>query len=723
MIKRSVITKLIILLFVTLFASSLCFAINLAYANDTEVVSIKIDLHLGDYELNNMPNAVKNETYPIFDYSATDNLGNKVDDVSVLVYYDQDGNTNIGSNLDDKLVLVKDGRFLTDKEGIYIIEYVANKGRISKRERIYVKALSVEDYVAPQYVPNKNIPSSITAGEKVFLLEGDLLEDTRYGKTDVTTEIIYEGLYSPQKIKVCENKKDFDYFIPKVSGQYRIRYKLENILGENKIVYVDKIIDVLDSECPKIEMPGFSKVYFKGETVKFPTAQAIEYTNGEVYYVPIKIFINDEEITSSMEYTFSALGTYEVKYEAQNIFTENKSAIKQQVVVNDRAVDSKEMFISKYMYLDGFEEKYFKDSLEYENKVLTLTTPNEKRDRSYMEFKRPIIEEMLNVSVGVETLKCNFERLYVRFIDSENSNEFIEMSFAENVEKGVRSVVKYLNGKPVDVYSGKVFSEAGQVYSHTTFSLSYNKSDFTIVDKENQKIFELTSYFGGEVFNGFSSGKVYIQVGVKNITAESQIKIYSLAGTAISDSEKDKTKPTFIVTADNPQYIRAEYGTQVVIPKIKTFDLFDENVRIDLKIAKKSGAVIIEQAMVGDYSYQINSYDELVITYTAIDFSGNKVDKRCSLIVIDRIAPTVEIPNISSSYSVGKTITLPEIVCSDNSGDECFVSSYIVEPAGDKKWLKDGVYTFEVEGTYMLRIYVFDSDGNSTCVEFIINCD
>ena len=723
MIKQSFIKIWILFLSLGLFISSMCLVMSFAYANDMEIVSINIDLQIGDYDLNNMPNAIQNETYPIFDYSATDNLGNEVEDVSVLVYYDQDGNTNIGSSLDDKLVAVKDGRFLTDKEGIYIIEYVASKGRISERARIYVKALSADDYVAPRYVPNENIPSSIKAGEKVFLLEGALFQDARYGITEVSTEITYEGLYSPQEIQIYENKKENDFFIPKACGKYTIQYKLKNILGQNKIVCFEKVIDVENSENPKIDEHVFDKVYFKGETINFPTTQAREFVDGEVYYVPIKVFINDEEITSSMKYTFSNLGVYKIKYQAQSVLTENDSVIEQEVVVSDIAVNDEEMFISKYLYLDGFEEKYFKDdSSEYENNVLTLTTPNGKRDISVMEFKRPIIKEMLNVSVGVETTKCNFEQLYVRFTDSENSSEFIEMSFIEKIEKGVRSVEKYLNGKFVGVYSGKVFSGAGAVYSPTTFSLEYNKSDFTIIDKDGQKVFELNSYFGGEIFKGFSSGKAYIQVGIKNITAESQIKIYSIAGTAISNSEKDKVKPTFLVTEDNPQYIRGEYGTQIVIPKIKVFDLYDDNVRIDIKIAKKSGAVLVQHTMDGDYLFQGDAYGELVITYTATDFSGNKRDKRCILIVIDRISPTVNIPSVPASFGLGATLTIPKVDYIDNSGSECTTSAYIIDTAGNRKWIKDGIYIFNAVGEYKLRIFVFDSDGNSTCIEYVIHC-
>lgn len=723
MVKRNFFVKWIIILFVGLIVSSFCVALNLTYASDSETTSIDIILEVGDYELSNMPNSIEGETYPIFDYSATDNLGNNVDDISVLVYFDEDGKTNIGSTADDKLVLISEGRFITDKEGVYVIEYVARKGRVSERERIYVKALAKEQYVAPQYFINENIPSSVEVGDKVFLLEGTLIEDVRYGKTNVTTKIIYEGQYSVQQIDVYKNEKDLDFFIPKVSGKYKICYSLENILGENKIISFEKEIDAKDVESPKIDMPVFDKVYFVGETVKFPTTQAIEYKGGEIYYVPVKVFVNNEEITSSMEYTFLSNGIYEIRYEAQNIFTENKSVIKQNVVVNDLSVSAEEMFVSKYLYVEGFEEVYIKDSLEYENNVFTLISPNEKREDTYVEFKRPILESMLNVSVGVETLKCNFEQLYVRFIDSENFDEQIEISFSEKIEKGVRTVLKYLNGKEVGAFNGKVFSGAGSVYSHTTFSLEYNKEDYTIIDDDGKKVFDLTSYFGGEVFKGFSSGKAYVQIGIKNNYEQSQIKLYSLAGTAISDSDKDKSKPVFLITDQTPQHIVAEYGEQVNIYKMPTFDLFDENVRVDVKITKTNGEVIVERTMEGDYLYKINSYDDLVIKYTAIDFAGNKREKKINLTVIDRVSPKVIVPQIASGYKVGQTLNVSDIVYTDNSGAECVVSCYIVEPSGDNQWLKDKVYTFKTKGEYKLNICVFDNDGNSTCIEFDIVCN
>ena len=121
-----------------------------------------------------------------------------------------------------------------------------------------------------------------------------------------------------------------------------------------------------------------------------------------------------------------------------------------------------------------------------------------------------------------------------------------------------------------------------------------------------------------------------------------------------------------------------------------------------------------------DYFYLIDSYEDLIVTYTATDFAGNKREQRCSLSVIDRISPMVDIPEVSESIKLGKTLTVPKIVYTDNSGSECVVSTYIVKPSGDKKWLKEGVYTFDEKGEYKLRFCVFDNDGNSTCVEFIV---
>ena len=66
-----------------LFVSFGALSVN-AFDPNFLATDVQIEIDLESYDVEEMPNALVGETYPVFDYSATDNLGNVVEDKKVL---------------------------------------------------------------------------------------------------------------------------------------------------------------------------------------------------------------------------------------------------------------------------------------------------------------------------------------------------------------------------------------------------------------------------------------------------------------------------------------------------------------------------------------------------------------------------------------------------------------------------------------------------------------
>ncbi len=693
-----------------------------AQANDVRMKAIEIKVDLNGYDLDEMPNALEGEYYPVFNYTAKDDLGNDIENRQALVYYDENKDTHKGNTADDVLVPIVDARFKTEKVGTYVIEYTASKEHVSAKERIYITALEANNYGESQYTVNAEIPSSVATGSFVYLLDGTIRSDSRFGRAELKTEIRYEGEYDCEEITVYGNENMTKYFVPTVAGEYSVVYTVTNILGENKKVEVVKTVSVTDSDVPVIKEVVFNQIIHKGEIVSLPKTEAVEYRNGKIYYVPVEVYFGENNITDTMTYAAETAGDFAVRYEATSLFDGSKKSVySTPVTVLDTQEAKDKTVLEKHLYTNGLVSSFLQSTNATVADAVILTADGS-QSKAFAQFKNPLAEKYLNLKVGVEVSKSNFERLFIRFTDSKEANQAVEVSFVERTEKNGTFVDVYLNGKLVNTLDNKVFSVTDAAAARSFFTVSYDAANKRLIGDEKKTLCNIYTYMSGEEFKGFSSQKAYVSFGMDGIEGESQLKLVELATQTITGSSVDDKKPFFV---DEPFSGRVDYGSTVVIPKPNVFDVYDAQPVCTLKMTDSHGNVLCEKQLTDDYAFTVSAYGKINLVYTLWDESGNFFEKKKSIMVVDRVSPFVEAAEIDTEVSIGTTLQLPKATVTDNSGKACTLSIYVIEPDGFRRWVKwqeDGSYQYQFaeKGTYYVTYCAADEDGNITTLRYTV---
>ena len=721
------------LIAILIFSFGVGLKLNNSFANENKITSLDIQLDLGTYNKDELPNGVEKCSYPVFEYNATDNLGNKISDVEVLVYYDAVGDSYMGNLQDDVLVATENGRFKTETAGEYVIEYTARYQALRKTVRLYVTVVEDELYVESNYLINSGIANESFTGYDIKLLEGEIVSDDKFGVAELTIDVSYSGDYAEQVNEVVINKGfDLsDYFCPIVAGEYTVSYTVTNILGEDKAVTVEKVITVTDDNKPILNVPSLNRVMFKGKTVQLPVAEAVQYYNGKQVFVPVTVFFNGDNVTETRSITPETEGKAIVSYVAKSVVNAQvESRLDVDVMVHDLSSDNGDIFLSKYLYLDGFNGKYYKknevdNGVKYSSAIYTLTADGAK-NQATMYFGRAIHTGYLSAEFETEENLAAFGNLYLYFVDSVDSSKVVELKLREVLTSAKPYVEVYLNGNFVKKWENKCFGSFESESSLTgsgirKFTIKYDYKTQTLVDVKGTVICEVTSYANGRAFDGFSSGKAYVSLKIDGINGLSQIKLVNLCTQSFSNMPKDRTKPNIFTPKTR---LFADINTVVTLKTLELFDVLDDELKLKLTVTSPTGKTVVDKYITDDYQITVDEYGKYQVKYTAYDSSGNYEDSYATQIeVVDRIAPTLSVASVPAKVKKGETIKLPTPKANDNFDEEC--TTWIMVSHGNfrNEYVTDGKYKFNEVGTYYVKYKAVDSTGNYCIVTYTVVCE
>ena len=402
--------------------SAVCVSTVRASAAENVVLSVDT-MGFGRSEL---PNGYAGKTYPVFAFTATDGNGRQVADAQATVF-GPSGN----------ILPVKNGRFDTEAEGEYTIEYLARKGSDVATDSLQINVLSASAYSAPTYTVNEDIVDVADTGNVIFLPEGTLNGEN----VTLNVSVEYDGLYAcdPQ----IEERAETAYFTPEAEGDYIITYTLTDFVGGR--VEAEKVITVFDSDVPVLRVPSVSKVAHVGEESKYPIAEAVLYRDGAKIYVPVKTSVGNTDITESMTYTPTEAGTYTVKYTAANVYDKEKVSVSEQVVTVYGEGEADSMYAARYFAFNNMQMGYRTESDGKENFVATLSAVAA-GESSGFHFKTPLRQEYLSVLLGADGADSAFGAVQICFTDSKYSDERISIVLRENAEKRIDV---FVNGNKV----------------------------------------------------------------------------------------------------------------------------------------------------------------------------------------------------------------------------------------------------------------------------------
>lgn len=700
------ITILLSFLFVISMVGAGYFIVN---ASNTVVTDIVLTVDYSPYESEDLPIGIAGESYAVFNATAIDNSGNSVTDIDVLVR-DPDG----------KLLLIENNRFKTEKTGEYTIIYTAKYLSLNAFETVKVRVTETGEKI--EYKADERIKTQGVVGQRFSVYQGTY--GGGVGELDFDMQVLDEN-GNAIELSVA---KDSYFFIPLTSGEYKITYTITDFVGQIKHHQISFVIS--DSLEPVFSVPAISKVARMGDKVTFPIADAKVYVGGKEYYLPVKIYCDEVDVTDEKAVIFETAGKHIVKYVAQNLFDENYNATQTfEVTVYDPSVvlyptpdiDYEEYarYIDSFMFLDNFVPSYSEmpDAEDYMG--VYVLNADDNKDYASFEFKTKIYKEFLSVKLGSED-GADFSAITFKFTDSKNANDSVSVTFKEIItEEDDVVVAVYV----ADVLK-KTFATTFKNFLVGGLNLLYNDELKSITDDTGEKIVDLDFFDDGRVFTGFKSEKAYLSFSISGITAPVRIKLSSIAQSNITGSFIDLGSPLFVTDAKFRDVISADIGDVVTLVKVKAFDLLDENVNVKLTVKDPEGEKVYEGNGSEDYKLTVLNSGTYSVEYTASDTRGNSKSKKASVYVADRIPPVIEVKAIPKSVSVGTEIELSDYKVTDNVTEQEDIQTYIyvVYENYQKKMLSDK-YKFEKVGEYVIRYVAYDADTNCTIVEFKVLCN
>lgn len=683
---------------------------GLVTAENAKVEKITIKVDTLTYSQRSLPNGLKGQTYPLFDYTAVDNLGNDANNKQVIVY-----------NPNGDLVVTNNDRFATEITGDYKIEYTASSGSITETVVLKFTVIDETDYVEMNYQVNPDIINEGKCGDIIYT---PLYEDPTGGLGDVNLDfyIEYMGPYSCDKVEI-EDVGNGLQFVPEVAGEYILNYKLTDVVGKEKIIN-DCSIVVKDSVKPIMDVPALSPIAFVGEDYILPSVDAKVYYEGRIIYIPVEVMINGQAITEHGKYLPTEKNDFVVTYKCVNPFDNSGEEIYSYTV---KAVDKNEqkpdnyMLVSDYLLLDGFSAHYrnrLQTQQGQEPNVMLLSCAGNNNTAS-MRFKNRIHKDYLEVVIGSEPSNTNYTGINIWFTDSNNAQEKILISI--NIDSnGVLTL--YANDKVVGVLEGKEFLNTTTTdFNKLTLSVGID-SDLRQIIIDDKVVYSLNTCSNGKLFNGFSSGYAYMGIELVGINGESSLKLKEIAKMAVSDDSEDISPPYIIYPKNYSVRSNIEFGDKVVVEKLEAYDVLNDDITVTATVYAPDNTVLFSGTMTEDLFYEANQYGGYYVIYKISDGTDMKTSVTKTITVVDRNAPTMSDINLPAEVKLGSVIEIPQPTVVDNVDDSCTTWVIVERSNYDTIMISGESYKFERLGEHIFTFYAQDSTGNYISKTYVVNC-
>ena len=664
---------------------------------DTVAPSLEIDL-AGE---KSVPVAIKGMDYRVFDAILQDNLDNTVK-TTVSAYYQPTATSDVKVDVE-----IKDGYFRASQAGIYTLHYKASdvSGNVTEKEvqvlcSVGGEEISVETTDTDKTVQAHNM-MKIGGVQSVTATGGN-------GNLKISAKVL-----SPQGAEVALEKNSF---IAEEIGVYKVIYTATDYLGvtANKEVLIT---------VTKPDKPIFTDALYlpekliKGFEYTLPAQTALEASGNEMVNVPISVYVNGEKNTTGK---FIADGTsVTIKYVASG--ATGVSEREQAVGVVD-ANDGKD------------QEKYF-----------------------YGENLDALVNESDYVSASFDSDAT------VSFINALSSSNFrLGFSFAENSNISVMKI-KLTDALDATLSATITLTKRNNAWALSTpfsnieaqftdaqgaFELVYKNARFSITDKNARACGTIGFDDNGDVFEGFSD-KVYMSISFEDVSAESAVYFTQLNNQPLGyrtkkyDNRRDRIAPEIVVASS--WAVKNTIGDTVTISGGEAYDVLGYVKKFTVTVTDPNSEKLLDQVSAREpYELQLNQYGDYRVEYYAEDNHGMSYSETKLLRVVEREVPTLKVAAIKTEFNVGDTLTIPQYVLSDNSG-EYMLDVMLIMPdnylclllhdengkitskltADDMTFnasfkVDERTFRFESAGEYILRFFAYDGNFNRVTVEFVI---
>ena len=618
-----------------------------------------------EVETEEIPKAEVGVEYPVFSFIARD-LYSTVTQKDVKVYF---GNAEVE---------IQDGKFTPLSTGIYTITYIA-KDSYGNVQRKSVEVAAYDEVEDISIVFASEMKTTAVVGEKIYLPE--FYGEGGAGGNSNSVRVTCQG----QDVPV-----EYGAFVCEKVGNYTVMFTVVDHIG-NRRTATRTISGVKVSDKPVFDENTIilPKAFISGDTFIFPKYVAYKYASEtEKTEIPVKIEVTDGSGTNTVVDKYTPFATDSVtSATVRFIFNET---------VYERVVP-----IKKFKAEIGYLSNYFEVEngvVTAENEGVVFTADNGAENMKY-SFLRMISVDNLYFRMKVDGENSSFDYFNVIYRDSENANKKVIVRVYKDGDDYFASV----NG-------GK--SKIVSVDDNGELRFVFNKKDNSLTDVFDKNIAIIEKYENQMAFDGFASGKVYVDVEVGGITGGARLSFVSIANQIMNTIRFDSGSPMITLEKD----ISGSFvpGTKITIPKATAYDVLNAVSDVTVTVTLNGEIIVPTCPANQERSFASTKYGEYAITYVATDAELNKMTIAKYVVIYDDVKPTLTLKkDIPTTVKRGKTLKLQKYTVSDN-GDvsKVVVKIYYMTPDGEMHGVTGGEITFTAVGKHVILYYVQDENGN-----------
>lgn len=653
---------------------------------DSEGPSISVD-----YNGTQMPDAKVGTAYPVPDASAYDIYSGDVK-VTTSVWYNYSASNAV-------LAQVKDGAFVPDKEGTYVIEYLAT----DKSGNVSQKQLSVQakkQVAAPDIKFNQTPTTSVLVGETIYPIDYTASSSANQASIKVTAtlggktyNLDKNGLRLTQTGECEVTYTIIDYIGQIVSKSYTI-----NVGARSEVLFLDQ--------------PTLPMYFIEGNAYTLADLYAYDYSRGSENKVLATINVTDangtKTIASGASYVPEVANNGDkvtiVYSVGDNTLTKEVACIVPYVEINGRD----RLAIENYIHGNGISTEKLEEYM-----ILTATTA----DANWTFANKLVARKASIVFSGVEG-KSTFDALKITFTDALDFSNTVTVSLT-----GKRNVI-LAEIVGTDIAIATTFDAEGKI------TISYDGEGNVVI---NNKELSVTKRDDGAAFAGLSK-YVYVGMSFVNARSNAQVKLFSIDDQPIKNVVSDRIAPKIVINGSYGG--RLSIDSIVTIPSADSGDALSANVKATVTVVDPTGKVVtdingLELSEVDpskEYSFKLDQYGQYKVSYSSYevtDLRANSAKFVYAINVVDATAPTFEFKHsMPTTVSVGDVIILPDFVVADNvsSADKITVITMVISPDGIINQLTGNSNSIKATkaGTYEIRIVAFDEAHNVQMVSYYV---
>ncbi len=632
--------------------------------------------------------AAKGETFTIPETVVKDvNFNN---DLTIRVY------KNFGEK-NQSIINVQDNKFIVDEVATFTIVYTATDIYGNKGIN-YLNVVGVNEKNSLGIVVEKL--ENIKFAQKNIL--PNYLVSTINDKEKINVEIYAEK--DGRKIAINANTQEF---IPQELGEYCINYLVSDNL--NSIKYSYYVNCITNERTVFMDKPFLYTHYLKNAEYSFEPLYALQKQSDGTYdSLQAECYISFDggeyqKVTDLSQVKISGSKSLTVKYFYDGVYSETSTALIVDVGFNTDSLSLKDYFLGDFnvdtINGDGISVK---NDIVYES---IATKGNNK-----LRFVNPINYQDFKFEYFIPTRQDNFEKLNVILIDGKNSENKVKISIRNFGKQALCSV----NGS-TEIGIGEKFSGGYSI----NIKYNYDRGFFLVGN-------------GKTAFNmDFAGDFAYLELELEKITGNSAINVKTLNNVSFYNSTKSDIFAPEIWT--KKLYGRYEIGEIITLSPMCIKDVLSPiNVKsrsIRVEMPSRNFAQTVDGRILNgkqDYSSDLKialtEYGTYNVYYSGSDLKGNPCSLLYSFVVVDKIAPTIELQNefneinpcnikkgerINVKYSVSDNLT---------ESDKLDVLINVLDNQSGLILINTNTeIKFEKSGTYTVYIYCTDEDGNSAC--------